>query len=128
MRLILRIACNSIGRVVRLSSGPSNGPGRQFFQTWGEQIVAGWSFGLIFLGLFLVVGAIAGAGAFAAFSAGIPALAGACIVLGVMGVVGLALVQSALQTIFQTALYLYAKGVEEEGFPKELMAQALRAK
>jgi hypothetical protein len=102
--------------------------GRKLRQTWGEQIVAEWSFGLIFLALFLGVGLMAGLGAYAAFSAGIPALAAACIALGVIGLITLALLQSALQTIFQTALYLNAKGVEERGFPKELMAQALWAK
>jgi len=55
-------------------------------------------------------------------------LAVACIGLGVISLIALALVQSTLQAIFQAALYLYTKGVHENGFPAELMCDALRPK
>ena len=78
-------------------------------KTWGEQIIGNFSFGLIFIALslpavFLVVaGAVTGSVAL--------------IVSGVLAVVLIALAQSALQGIFQAALYLYMRdGVAPDGF------------
>jgi hypothetical protein len=85
-------------------------------KTWGEQIIGNFSFGLIFLLLalpgilFIVLG-------FAANSA-------ALIVVSVLYFIAIALAQSALQGIFQAALYLYMRdGEAPEGFE----ASALQA-
>ncbi len=86
-------------------------------KTWGEQLVGNFSFGVVF---FLL--ALAGV---------VPLLLGISIVhsamalgvlligVGAIYLIGLAVVQSTLQTIFQAAVYLYArdnrapKGFEE---------------
>ncbi len=84
--------------------------------TWGEQIIGNFSFGLIFLLLALpgVVLVVAGIGA-----GNVPV-----IILAVVYFLLIALVQSALQGIFQAALYLYMRdGTAPEGFETE----ALRA-
>lgn len=101
--------------------------GRMLTKTWGDQIVGNFSFGLIFFLLALPIFALFGLGAFEIAKHNIP-LGGACIALGAVAFIVLSLVQSTLQTIFQTALYLHVKGVEEHGFPAELMANALRTK
>ena len=50
-----------------------------------------------------------------------------CAVSAVVYLIVLALVQSALQAIFQTALYLYARdGHVPEGFHAEVLENALR--
>lgn len=91
-------------------------------KTWGEQLVGNFSFGLLFffLGIpafaLIVLGALAGSAA---------ALVTA-IVLAVIYLMALALVQSALQSIFQAAVYLYARrGEVPEGFEKEYLSGAM---
>ena len=78
-------------------------------KTWGEQIIGNFSFGFIFLllalpgVLFLVLG--------------IAANSVAVIVVSVLYFIGISLAQSALQGIFQAALYLYMRdGEAPEGF------------
>jgi hypothetical protein len=78
-------------------------------KTWGEQIIGNFSFGLIFIVvslpavLLLITGVVTGSVT--------------VIVLGVLAVVLIALAQSALQGIFQAALYLYMRdGVAPDGF------------
>jgi hypothetical protein len=78
-------------------------------KTWGEQIIGNFSFGLIFLllalpgVLFLVLG--------------ITAQSAPVIVVAVLYFIGIALAQSALQGIFQAALYLYMRdGEAPDGF------------
>jgi hypothetical protein len=78
-------------------------------KTWGEQIIGNFSFGLIFIVLslpavfLLITGVVTGSVT--------------VIVLGVLAVVFIALAQSALQGIFQAALYLYMRdGVAPDGF------------
>jgi hypothetical protein len=78
-------------------------------KTWGEQIIGNFSFGLIFLllalpGVFFLV-------------LGITANSVTVIVVSVLYFIGIALAQSALQGIFQAALYLYMRdGAAPEGF------------
>jgi hypothetical protein len=85
-------------------------------KTWGEQIIGNFSFGLIFL-LLALPGILLVALGFAANSV-------ALIVVSVMYFTAIALAQSALQGIFQAALYLYMRdGVAPEGFE----ASALQA-
>lgn len=94
-------------------------------KTWGQQLIGNFSFGLVFflLGVpaivFLVLGFATGSGAGAVVG----------IVLAIIYLIGLALVQSALQAIFQAALYLYTKsGQVAPGFERDLLANAMRQK
>ena len=85
-------------------------------KTWGEQIIGNFSFGLIFL-LFVQPGILFLVLGFAANSA-------ALIVVAVLYFTLIALAQSALQGIFQAALYLYMRdGEAPDGFE----ASALQA-
>lgn len=79
-------------------------------QTWGENLIGqggvGLVFGLLQVGLWMLVGALA-FGAFAAAGAG---LGVTVLVLGVLCTLALALIQTALQGIYSAALYRYAVG------------------
>ena len=91
-------------------------------KTWGEQLVSSFSFGMIFflLGIpaFLLI-------VLGAFAHSLMVLAG-CIALAVVYLIVLALIQSALQSIFQAALYLYARdGQIPAGFREELFTGAM---
>jgi Family of unknown function (DUF6159) len=92
-------------------------------KTWGEQLVSNFSFG----GIFFLLAIPAFALVILGFYLG-GAVAGiACIVLAAVYLIVLSLVQSALQAIFQTALYLYARdGQVPEGFRGESLGHALR--
>ena len=94
-------------------------------KTWGEQLIGNCSFGLVFLVLaipapfFAVIGFMS--------NSGIGAIAG--ILTAALYIVGLALIQSALQAIFQTALYFYARDNKApEGFDNAALANAVRMK
>lgn len=93
-------------------------------KTWGEQLIGGFSFGLIFLllaipGIIAIVfGVMLGAQS--------AALAVLVVSLGVIYMIMLGLVQSTLQTIFQTAVYLYAKdGRAPAGFDQGALSEAM---
>ncbi len=91
-------------------------------KTWGEQLVSNFSFGGIFFLLAIPAFALIVLG----FFLGNAVAMIACIVLAVIYLIALALVQSALQAIFQTALYLYARdGQVPEGFRAEVLGSAL---
>ncbi len=92
-------------------------------KTWGEQLVSNFSFGAIFFVLMLPAFVLAAL----AFYLGGPVVGIAVAVLAAIYLIVLALVQSALQAIFQTALYLYARdGVVPEGFNSDVLGTALR--
>lgn len=91
-------------------------------KTWGEQLVSNFSFGMIFALLaipaiaLIVLGAMSGHAIVLAVCAGV----------GVIYLITLGLVQSALQSIFQVALYLYARdGQVPQGFRAEVLGNAL---
>ena len=92
-------------------------------RTWGEQLVSNFSFGMIFFllaipafGLILLGFYLTGAVAMIA-----------CMGLAAVYLIVLALVQSALQAIFQAALYLYARdGHVPAGFHAEVLETAMR--
>ncbi len=91
-------------------------------KTWGEQLVGNFSFGMIFflLGIPAVLLIVAGA---LAHSVIVLAL---CIAVAAVYLIVLALIQSALQSIFQAALYLYARdGRVPEGFQAEALSGAM---
>jgi hypothetical protein len=94
-------------------------------RTWGEQLIGNFSFGLVFFLLaipaviFVVFGVATGSGAGMIVS----------IILAAVYLIGLALIQSALQAIFQAALYLYARnGRVAPGFQAELLTNAMGRK
>jgi hypothetical protein len=92
-------------------------------KTWGEQLAGNFSFGLVFFVLTIPAVILIVAGA---VSGNIGLLAGS-IALGVIYLILLALVQSALQSIFQAAVFLYARdGQVPEGFEAELLGDAMR--
>jgi hypothetical protein len=92
-------------------------------KTWGEQLVSNFSFGMIFFLLAIPAFGVILLGVFA----GSKVILITCVVSAVVYLIVLALVQSALQAIFQTALYLYARdGQVPEGFQAEVLEGALR--
>jgi hypothetical protein len=94
-------------------------------RTWGEQVVGNFSFGLIFSLLAIPAILIIVAGFFTGNIIGIAA----CILLGVAYLIALALVQSALQSIFQAAVFLYARdGQVPAGFEADLLGNAMRSR
>jgi hypothetical protein len=95
-------------------------------KTWGEQLMCNFSFGLIFFLLFLPGIALAALGIFIGISTGNTVLAVACIAIAVIYFIALSLIQSALQVIFQTALYYYAKHEKApEGFDAATLGGAM---
>ena len=91
-------------------------------KTWGEQLTSNFSFGLCFFVLAIPAIALMVLGVFA----GNPVALIACVGLAVVYLILLALVSSALQAIFQTALYLYARdGQVPGGFSAEVIESAL---
>src|SRR5262249_46206205 len=85
-------------------------------KTWGEQLVSNVSFGLLFFLLGIPAYALVVLGIFSGNAAALFA----CLALAALYLIVLALVQSALQSIFQAALYLYARsGQVPEGFQAE---------
>ena len=92
-------------------------------KTWGEQLASNFSFGLIFLLLAIPAFGVIFLGLFA----GSKVILITCAVSAVIYLIVLALVQSALQAIFQTALYLFARdGQVSAGFHAEVLEGALR--
>ena len=94
-------------------------------KTWGEQLIGNFSFGGVFAILMLpAIGLVV----FGYLSGSAVALI-ACVALAVVYLLALSLVQSALQSIFQAAVYLYARdGSEPAGFSTDMLSGALRPK
>jgi len=91
-------------------------------KTWGEQLVGNFSFGMIFFMLAIPAFALVILGFYLGGAVG----GITCVVLAAIYLIVLALVQSALQAIFQTALYLYARdGHVPAGFRAEVLESAL---
>jgi hypothetical protein len=106
-------------------------------KTWGEQLVGNSSFGFLFFLLVLPAIALVIGGGYVASSMHSAAPIVACIGVAVVYCLILSLVHSALQAIFQAAVYLYAAqpaGVAAgtsggpQGFPVQLLSQAMAAK
>jgi hypothetical protein len=91
-------------------------------KTWGKQVMGGFGFGLIFFLLALPALAVI---LLSIFSGNVALMIG-CIALGVVYLVILGLVQSALQSIFQAAVFLYARdGQVPAGFAAEVLGNAM---
>lgn len=95
-------------------------------RTWGEQLIGNFSFGAVFLVLsipaYLAIGLAVYAGS---VLKSIP-LAVAAGTVAVVYLIVLALIQSALQSIFQAALYLHTREkLDPAIYPDNLLADAL---
>lgn len=91
-------------------------------RTWGEELIGGFSFGLVFFVLSLPAVALVCGGM--ATGPGVPALA--LFALAFFYLVSLAVVQAALLGIFQAALYQYArKGEAPRGFERDVLNEAI---
>lgn len=91
-------------------------------KTWGEQLAGNFGFGLAFFVLAIpaIILIIAGV------ASGNVGLMAGCAALAVVYLILLALVQSALQSIFQAAVFLYARdGQVPEGFEADLLGNAM---
>ena len=87
-------------------------------KTWGEQIIGNFSFGLIFV-LLALPGVLLVALGVAAHNVPL-------IVVAVLYFLGIALTQSALQGIFQAALYLYMRdGQAPDGFETDVLQASI---
>ncbi len=135
-RIVGRIVAGLIGTawgitsylVIPILVNESKGPMEAFQEsahllkkTWGEELIGGFSFGLIFFVL-----ALPAVGLLAAGCAGGKVLTAAVLVLSALYLVALSVVQAALQGIFQAALYQYAKkGEPPRGFEREILYEAI---
>ena len=94
-------------------------------KTWGEQLIGNFSFGLIFLLLNIPAIILVALG----FFSGNTVTLITCIILAVIYLIVVALIQSALQAVFQAAVYLYAReGEAPAGFEPELLADSMTQK
>ena len=92
-------------------------------RTWGEQVVGGFSFGVIGLLLNLPAVALIVLG----FVSGNAAVAIACVCVAVVYILAVSLVMATLRTIFQAAVYFYAEhGRVPGGFSEGMMAGAMQ--
>ncbi|MFI5457072.1 MAG: DUF6159 family protein [Isosphaerales bacterium] len=95
-------------------------------KTWGEQLVSNFSFGVVFFLLSLPAYLVIGFAVYAGVALKSIPLAVAAAVLGVVYLIVLALVQSALQSIFQAALYLHVREkLDPTHYPDNLLADAM---
>ena len=96
-----------------------------FKKTWGAQLGANFSFGMIFFLLFLPAILIVVLGV---LSQSAPVMI-ACIVIAILYTIVLSLIQSTLGVIFQTALYYYAdSGAAPAGFDTQMLQSSVRQK
>jgi hypothetical protein len=91
-------------------------------RTWGQQVVGSFSFGLMFFVLALPAFGLVVLGIVSGSMAGLFL----CIGIAVVYLVLLSLIQSALQSIFQAAVYLYARDGHAPGFSNELLSGSLQ--
>jgi hypothetical protein len=90
-------------------------------KTWGESIIGSGSIMLV----FIIIGVIGFLGVLATMMLGSAVLSGVALVLFIALVIVLAVVAAAMQGIFVTALYSYAKsGTVPAAYPKDLIQNA----
>ena len=98
-------------------------------RTWGEQIVGGAGMGLVFFVLFLLTTVLAGVGVYLGASLNSTTLIVACVVVGILVYLVLALLSSTLGGIYSAAVYRYAAdGEMSKQFAPELIRNAFHAK
>jgi hypothetical protein len=117
-------SCLVIPILVNEKKGPMEAfqeSARLLKKTWGEELIGGFSFGLIFFMLALPAFGVLMAG----FIAG-KAITVILLIPVVLYIIMLSVVQAALQGIFQAALYQYAiKGEPPRGFDRETLNEAI---
>lgn len=100
-------------------------------KTWGEQLIGNFGFGAIFflLNIPAIVAIVAGIVLYVQQNT---AVGIALVAAGILYLLTVALIQSALQAIFQAAVYLYAADPQAPqstgGFPVTLVASAISPK
>jgi hypothetical protein len=98
-------------------------------KTWGENIIGNAGLGFVFFLFYLGAILIGMVFIFGVAQTANPALITLVVALVVLGVIGIALVQSALQGVYSAALYRYAtEGNAGESFPPALLGEAFRPK
>jgi len=98
-------------------------------RTWGENLIGNGGLGLVMFLLNLAVVLVFGALTVAFAVNGVPVMAVAMVVLGVLAVLALALVQAALSGIYSAALYRFAvMGDAPQGFDGVLLREAFQRK
>jgi hypothetical protein len=98
-------------------------------KTWGENIIGNGGMGFVFFLFYLAACGIGFVFIFGAAQTGNPALIVFVIALVVLAMIGIALVQSALQGVYSAALYRYAtEGNAGESFSTALLGEAFRPK
>lgn len=98
-------------------------------KTWGENIIGNAGMGVVFVLFHLVAVGIGFVFVFLAAQSGNPTLIVLVLGLVVLAIIGLALVQAALQGVYSAALYRYATdGNVGEAFPSALLGEAFRPK
>ena len=98
-------------------------------KTWGENIIGNGGMGFVFFLFYLGAIVIGGVFIVGAAQTGNIALIVFVIALVVLMVIGLALVQAALQGVYSAALYRYAtEGNAGESFSSSLLGEAFRPK
>jgi len=97
-------------------------------ETWGENIIGAVGLGLAFAVAYVAVFMIGGAGVLLATQAGLPALAVAVVVLGIMSLVVLSALQATMQGVYSAALYRYATEPQHpvDGFGQDLLQVAFQ--
>jgi hypothetical protein len=98
-------------------------------KTWGENIIGNAGMGLVFFLFYLGVIGVGALFVFGAAQTGNIALIVLVAAIAVLAVIGLALVQAALQGVYSAALYRYATdGNVGESFSSALLGEAFRPK
>jgi Family of unknown function (DUF6159) len=96
-------------------------------KTWGERLIGNFSFGLVFF-LLLIPGFV---GVFTGMATLVHSatLGGLVLLFSFLYFIVLALIHSALVSIFQAAIYMYTQGVADQrtGFPVALLRDAMSA-
>jgi hypothetical protein len=109
---------------------------RLLTQTWGTRLLGSFSFGIIFMLLSLPAFLLMAGAVFMGASFHSPYLMFVLIGCGVVYLILLALIQSALQSIYQAAVYMFTQGAllspaqapGGHGFPVELVRNAMYEK
>lgn len=94
-------------------------------KTWGEQLVGHFGFGMVFV-IFSFIGLVPLVVGMLAIGRGAMVLGIGLIAMAAIYIILLGLIQSTLQTIFQAAVYLYARdGRAPKGFPESSLGSAM---
>jgi hypothetical protein len=98
-------------------------------KTWGENIIGNGGMGFVFVLFYLVAGGIGFVFIFGAAQTGNASFTVLVVAMVVLAIIGLALVQAALQGVYSAALYRYAtESNVGESFSSALLGEAFRPK